>query len=201
MKLIKKLETRRNKNGKMYRLALFYCEYCNRGVEKPYLDGLRFKSCGCMQHKLSNKARTKHGDARVGHHTNLYNVWRSMKQRCCDKNNTAYKWYGGRGVKVCATWKKHYIIFKTWAENNGYKANLAIDRKDNSGNYKPNNCRFVTRKINMQNSRNAKLNLKQVQQIRSLHFNVKIPQTLLGKIFYISKGQISSIVNNKQWID
>jgi len=60
-------------------------------------------------------------------------------------------------------------------------------------------CEYCDNEINMQNSRNAKLNLKQVQQIRSIYNNIKIEQKLLGKIFNISTGQINNIVNNRSW--
>jgi len=39
MKLIKKLNTRRDRNNHMARWGLFLCSYCNKEVEKKYYNG------------------------------------------------------------------------------------------------------------------------------------------------------------------
>ena len=194
MKLIKKLETRRNKNGKMYRWALFYCEYCNQEVEKRYSDGVKCKSCGCA------RSHVTHGCAHTDRVTKLYSVWVGMKQRCRNINDQDYKYYGARGIRICEEWLKSFVPFKKWALTHGYKDNLQIDRRNNDKGYGSSNCRWVMHKINMQNSRNAKLTMKKVNQIRNLYLSIKITQTLLGKIFSMSTGQINKIVNNKSWV-
>ena len=42
---------------------------------------------------------TKHGDADK---TRLYNIWDNMKERCRNKNNPKYRYWIGRGIKVCS---------------------------------------------------------------------------------------------------
>lgn len=59
----------------------------------------------------------------------------------------------GRGIIVCEIWKNDFLSFYTWCMNNNYSKGLQIDRIDNDGNYEPNNCRFVTAKINSSNKR------------------------------------------------
>jgi hypothetical protein len=85
----------------------------------------------------------------------LYGVWSGMKTRCYNKKHSDYKYYGGRGIKICDEWKNDFPAFREWAEANGYAdfLNLEIDRMDNDGNYCPENCRWVIHKIQTRNNR------------------------------------------------
>ncbi|MEK6844622.1 MAG: NUMOD3 domain-containing DNA-binding protein [Nanoarchaeota archaeon] len=55
MKLIRNLPTRII-NGKTISFAIFWCDGCEREVEKPLSDGKRAKSCGCQKNKLISMA-------------------------------------------------------------------------------------------------------------------------------------------------
>lgn len=90
----------------------------------------------------------------------LYKVWYGMKTRCYNENAENYHNYGGRGITMCDEWLNDYDVFKEWALENGYdysksRSQQQIDRKDNDGNYCPENCRIVTQK---ENARNTRLN-------------------------------------------
>lgn len=54
---------------------------------------------------------------------------------------------------MCEEWLKDFKSFYNWAISNGYEENLTLDREDNDGNYEPNNCRWVTRKVQSNNTR------------------------------------------------
>ena len=77
-------------------------------------------------------------------------IFNGIKDRCYNKNNKSYKWYGEKGVKVCKEWIDNPKLFENWALSNGYKDNLTIDRIDENKDYCPENCRWVP------NSDNAK---------------------------------------------
>lgn len=108
------------------------------------------RSCSCYKLERIKEASTKHG----GKGTPLYNVWRGIKERCYCPKNKAFKYYGGKGVEVCTEWKDDFGTFKKWAEDNGYKQGLTIDRLDNNKNYEPSNCRWTTMREQSNNKTN-----------------------------------------------
>ena len=117
---------------------------CECGKEKwirrqALLSG-HTRSCGCLIPHPRKHGLTKHP---------LFGVWQGMKQRCENKNSHAYKWYGAKGVVVCASWQEFYNFYSDMGPT--WKIGLLLDRKDASGNYEPNNCRWVDAK---QSSRN-----------------------------------------------
>ena len=100
------------------------------------------KSCGCAQ------ALPRHGMAR----TAIYKAWHGMLQRCDNPSHGAYKHYGGRGISVCHRWRD----FSNFIEDMGVRPDgLELDRIDNDGNYCKENCRWVTHKVNCQNTRRS----------------------------------------------
>lgn len=93
-------------------------------------------------------------------------IYKAMKQRCDNPKNRDYKDYGGRGIKVCNEWTnpefakgiigcntKGWLTFKEWALSNGYQDGLTIDRIDVNKGYCPSNCRWVSTKVQHNNTR------------------------------------------------
>lgn len=111
------------------------------------------KSCGCLRKKQTSLNFKKHGESE----TRLHRVWSNMKTRCTNVNNRSYKNYGGRGIKICSQWLNDFAAFSEWAKNNGYSANLTIDRMDNDKGYNPENCRWVDTKTQNRNRRSNHL--------------------------------------------
>lgn len=118
-------------------------------VQGSKLTGGKVKSCGCWKNENAKKQMTKHGL----YQTSEYSVWEGIKQRCYNKNYKQYKDYGGRGIFVCDEWKDNPEAFCKWAKEHGHKKGLELDRIDNDGPYSPDNCRFVTRKVQALNKR------------------------------------------------
>lgn len=81
----------------------------------------------------------------------LYSVWSGMKSRCNSKKSRGEYW-AGRGITVCAEWIT-FLPFYEWSIKAGWKKGLTLDRKNNDGNYEPDNCRFTTYSIQNKNRR------------------------------------------------
>jgi hypothetical protein len=103
----------------------------------------------------------KHGASRHGAQTREYGIWLGMRQRCNNSSNKLYRYYGGKGVKLCARWN----TFADFLADMGPcpSALHSIDRIDSNGNYEPSNCRWATKKEQVRNkSDNRRLTLNGV---------------------------------------
>ena len=110
-------------------------------------------SCGCYQLERAAEDHTIHGMCK----TRLYKIWQDMLRRVGvyegadekEKHN-----YQDRGITVCDEWLV-FENFRDWALSHGYKEDLQIDRRDNDKGYCPENCRWVSRRENVNNRRNT----------------------------------------------
>jgi hypothetical protein len=84
-------------------------------------------------------------------------MYRNMVNRCYDPKNHRYTDYGGRGIAVCREWLNNRYKFYEWCLENGIQKHLQIDRRDNDGNYSPDNCKFSTRIEQASNTRKSVL--------------------------------------------
>lgn len=82
--------------------------------------------------------------------TKLYRLWSGMKARIKDDEKN----YLFLGIKICDEWK-NFEPFRDWAISSGYRSGLTIERKNPLGDYKPENCTFITNKDQQANKLNT----------------------------------------------
>lgn len=115
---------------------------------------------------MSGHHLKKHGLAT----TKIYHIFWGMLNRCYKETNSAYEYYGGKGIKVCEEWNgfDKFMNFYEWAMGNGYKEGLQLDRIDNDKDYCPENCRWVTAE---ENARNQKVRKDNTSGYKGINFD------------------------------
>lgn len=118
---------------KRIRKTSYLCRCDCGGTEefyKSYLLGSRVTRC--------KACRTPH-HGMIG--TRVYNTWRAMLNRCRNRTNKDWEYYGGRGITVCERW----AAFPAFYEDMGDPPEgHTLDRVGVDGNYEPGNCKWAT---------------------------------------------------------
>ena len=106
-------------------------------------------SCGCRKRDHLIMMNTTHGETESPE----YRTWDNMVSRCECENGPNFRYYGGRGIRVCNRWRESFSNFLAdmgRRPGEGY----SLDRINNDGDYEPGNCRWATQKEQMRNQRN-----------------------------------------------
>ena len=139
---------------------LVHCHNCGAIMDKWPADLKRgygkFCSTECKYEGMRTHGLTIKGVKNVGQFS-----YTGAIERCHNPNNPAYKYYGGRGIKVCDRWRfgeNGKPGMECFFDDMGYRPTPkhSIDRIDTNGDYAPGNCRWTTQDVQVRNRRNVR---------------------------------------------
>lgn len=101
-----------------------------------------------------NKFGFRHGHCSRKNPSPEYRAWSAIKSRCLNPNVDCFDRYGGRGIKVCARWRRSFRIFLADVGPRPTPKH-SIERIDNDGDYRPGNVRWALPKQQQNNRRDT----------------------------------------------
>ncbi len=186
--------------GKLNTLRHWYevvCECGNKSkVERSILLSGKSTQCKSCARKLHTKGKNnpahKHGYSSKSHpQFHMHYIWSSIKQRCNNPKVKNYHRYGGRGIKMCLEWESS---FETFVSDMGIRPKgCSIDRIDNNLGYYKENCRWVTKE---ENSNNTSKN------VNYTYNNVTLSESQWAKKLLLTRNKFMYWVRKKgiEWV-
>lgn len=87
-----------------------------------------------------------------------YSIWVGMRRRCKNPRYKGYRYYGGRGIRVCRRWsgKKGFEHFLADMGPQPFRR-AGLHREDNDGDYTPKNVAWAGPKVQGRNRRSNRV--------------------------------------------
>jgi len=120
----------------------------------------------------------------------LYPTWHSMMARCYNPKSEKYPRYGKRGIEVCERW--HDV--RNFVEDMGEKPQgMSLDRIDNDGDYRPDNCRWASALTQARNSSLAILSDEQ-RRLAIVYYNQTGSPKRAAEMLGVKPSDIKNVV-------
>lgn len=167
LKYLKELPPHTQPDSRSVRYAEWQCDCGNvivANVSNVVIG--HTNSCGCFKRHQNSIVHTTHGQTRGNKPTRTYESWSGMRGRCENENEKDFKYWGGRGIRICEGLRR----FETFLEVLGEcPPKLTIHRINNDGHYScgkcseclklgwPMNCKWATRTEQNQHRRGNRM--------------------------------------------
>jgi hypothetical protein len=134
----------------------------------------KHRSCGCYG-RQTGRMNTTHGHLKSYHATSEYLAWRGMLARCYQPHSDGFRWYGGKGIRVCKRWRSDFAAFLA---DVGLKParRMVFSRKDKDDDYKPGNCEWAIAQSSKSPARPGGANQNRAREVDVL----RAPRYLTG---------------------
>lgn len=140
----------RNKHLQIIWECLCECGNLTKTLATKLKSG-RAVSCGCINKERLIKMHTTHNLSK----SPLYKKWKIIRNRCNNPKHEHYKYYGGKGIKMCDRWNDFNNFYDDMFPT--YKKGLTIERINPNGGYQPDNCKWDTVKNQARNKTNNRI--------------------------------------------
>jgi len=127
-------------------------------------------------------------------------VWRDIKARCNNPNDTTYESNGAKGIAVCAAWNESFDSFLLDMGRKPF-VGAVLGRIDKTIGYSPENCRWMTKEDSQLNKTNMVLTWNIVNEARKLYKTTDITYKKLSEKFNVSVEAISNAISHYTWHD
>lgn len=119
----------------------------------------------------------------------------NINYRCTNKRDRHYQSYGGRGIKNFLTLDDLYFLW----ERDGATGmeQPSIDRKETSGDYTRENCRFIEMDVNRRRER-VKADREFLRTKRLVGWAYKSPSTMAALLIAQANGLSAQLYPNRQ---
>lgn len=140
-----------------------------------------------------------------GKRTQLHTLWLAIRNRCNNPKGQDYKYYGGRGIRVCDRWDRYVLFVEDVGPHPG--PGWTLDRIDGDKDYEPGNVRWATRETQARNRNYCTLTEADAAKVRELYGPYKRydrartgpTQAELARMFGVTQGLISAILRGDAW--
>jgi Helix-turn-helix len=142
--------------------------------------------------------REMHGLSHTnGKRTPEHRLWLNIRNKCNNPNTPDYKYYGARGITVCARWDR----FSDFLADVGFRPSpeLTLDRIETDGNYEPGNVRWATRQTQARNRNYCVLDETKAAEIREHYRSGGVTQRELAEQYGVAQAHISQVVRGIAW--
>ncbi len=189
--------------GKLNTIRHWYEVKCKCGnlskVERSILlrgKSTKCRSCARKSHTSGkNNPAFKHGYSSRSHpQFYMHYIWCSIKQRCNNPNVKNYHRYGGRGIKICPQWESN---FEKFVSDMGIRPKgYSIDRIDNNKGYFKENCRWVAKEKNCNNTSKNIYYTYQNETLSETQWAKKLNISRNKFMYWVRKKDLNWVIQN-----